>query len=270
MQVARPVAAAAAALILIPLTAASALAATPDNDTAAGARPVALGQTVTENTTEATTDALDATVNAQCGAPFTNASVWFTYTDTTGGGFLADMTGSDYSGGFIVTEGNPADADLVACGPGQVGVRGAAGTTYYIVAFSDTATNGGTLSARFSALPPAPVATLTVDPKGYALKDGTAKISGTYSCTNADGYDSDIFGQLTQRVGRANIDGSFEVYPLDCDGTVHRWEAIALTNGGERFAGGKAASFTVEFACGTFDCSIAEASGTVQLSRSGR
>lgn len=258
------------AVFILPFAASAAQAAAPGNDTVAGATSIgALPRIITENTSEATTDALDASLNANCGAPFTNASVWFTYTDTSGSGFLADMTGSDYSGGFIVTAGDPADGNLVACGPGQVGVSGAAGTTYYILAFSDTATNGGQLSASFSALPPAPTATLTVDPRGVAYKDGSAKVSGTYSCTNADGYSSDIEGTLSQKIGRIKINGFFFVNPLQCDGEVHTWQAVAFSDTG-LFAGGKAANVSLIFACGLFDCAVLEAHGTVQLSRNGK
>ena len=115
----------------------------------------------------------------------------------------------------------------MACGPTSVAVSGGEpGTTYYVVAFSDTEVNGGNLSVTFSALPPAPETTLTVDPTGRAFKDGSAQLTGTYSCTNASDYDSDIEGTLTQRVGRFKVNGFFFVYPLMCDGQVHPWEAL--------------------------------------------
>ena len=96
--------AAAAALLLVPVLATSASAAPALNDTAAAATVVtALPSSFSQDTTGATTDALDASLNAGCGAPFTNASVWFSYTDPDGGGVLADMSASSYSGGFIVT-----------------------------------------------------------------------------------------------------------------------------------------------------------------------
>ena len=172
MHAARPATAMAVAFLLLPFTATAAFAAAPPNDTAAGATPVSLGQTYTQDTTEATTDALDASLNAQCGAPFTNASVWFTYTDTTGAGFLADMTASDYSGGFMIAEGDPADGNLVACGPGQVATRGAAGTTYYVVAFSDTATNAATSrSPSPSCRPPRSPASRST-PRGTRTRTG--------------------------------------------------------------------------------------------------
>jgi len=266
----RSLAAVTAAFVLLPLTASAALAAPPSNDTAAGATTVgALPTTISQDTTEATTDAVDSALNDVCGAPATNASVWFSYTDVTGNGFLADMTASDYSGGFLVTAGDPSEGNLVACGPGQVGVRGEPGTKYYVAAFSDSTTPGGNLSVTFDALPPAPTASLTVNPKGVAYKDGTARISGTYSCTNADGYNSDIEGQLTQTVGRTKINGYFFAYPLECDGSTHTWEAFVFSDNG-LFAGGKAANFSLAFACGLAECTVAEASGKIQLSRNGK
>ncbi|KGN34427.1 hypothetical protein N802_13110 [Knoellia sinensis KCTC 19936] len=266
----RSAAALAATLLFVPFTATSASAAVPANDTFAGATVVgSLPTTIEQDTTEATTDALDASLNGMCGAPATNASVWFTYTDITGDGFLADVSASDYTAGVIVTAGDPNEGNLVACGPGQVGVRGEAGTTYSVMAFSDSAAQGGNLSMTFGELPPAPTAALTVDPRGVAYKDGTARITGTYNCTNADGFNSDVSGTLTQTVGRVKINGFFFVNPLECDGSTHTWEAFVFSENG-LFSGGKAANFSVAFACGLAECAVVEASGKVQLSRNGK
>lgn len=268
MKLIRTLAAAVCAAAFTLGSATAVTAAPPGNDTVEGATVITvLPTTITQDTTEATTDDLDAAVNAECGAPATNASVWFTYTDATGAGFVADMSASDYSGGFIVTEGDPAAANVVACGPTSVAVSGGEpGTTYYVVAFSDTQANGGNLSVTFSELPPAPEATLTVDPTGKAYKDGSARLTGTYSCTNASGFDSDIEGTLTQRVGRLKVNGFFFVYPLTCDGQVHTWEAVVTADNGT-FSGGKAAHVTLIFACGLIDCTVQEVDGTVQLRR---
>jgi hypothetical protein len=260
--------AAAASLAALSLVGvAPAQAAAPANDTAAGATAInALPATFEQDTTEATTEVLDESLNADCGAPFTNASVWFTYTDTAGTGFVADMSASDYTGGFIVTEGDPANGTVVACGPTSVGVLGAPGTTYYIVAFSDSEVVGGNLSVTFSELPPPPESSLTINPKGQAFKDGSALLSGTYSCVNADGFNSDIEGSLVQKVGRVKITGYFFAYPLECDGDVHTWEALVTSDNGF-FSGGKAANVSLIFACGLFDCSVNEVDATVQLRR---
>jgi hypothetical protein len=258
----------AAALLLVPALATSASAAPAPNDTAGAATVVtSLPSTITQDTTGATTDALDAALNANCGAPSTNASVWFSYTDPDGGGVLVDMSQSSYSGGFMVTRGDPAAGDLVACGPTTVGFGTEPGQTYYVVAFSDTATNGGRLTVTFDEAPPPPEATVTVDPQATAYKDGSARLTGTYSCTNADDFASDVDGTLTQRVGRVKITGSFFVNPLQCDGATHPWEAIAYSENG-LFRGGKGATVAFAWACGAFECAIGYAEQPVKLNTS--
>lgn len=264
----RTVLAAVAAAVLVPgLTIAAADAAAPGNDTPAGATDVGtLPATFDQDTTQATTDALDATLNNDwCGAPFTSASVWFKYTETTGDGFIASMEDSDYSGGFMVTEGDPANGNFVTCGPGAVGVATTPGTTYYIVAFSDTQTNGGHLHVTFDQAPPPPDLTVTADPRGTSYKDGSARLTGSYTCANADGENSEIDGTLTQQVGRTRISGDFYVYPLICDGVSHRWEGIVYSSNG-LFRGGKGASFTYSYACGLITCTEGYGDQVVQLS----
>lgn len=273
MSIVRSLAVASTTALLLPLSASLASAATaPANDTVAGATVLtSLPQHIVEDTSAATTDATDVAANTLCQAPATNASVWFTYTDTTGAGIVADMSASNYSGGFIITDGVPASdgSNLLSCGPGIAAARGAAGTTYYIAAISDTALNGGTLDVTFSPAPPAPLASLTVDPKGTAYKDGSARITGTYTCLNADGWASDIEGSLTQRIGRAKISGFFVAYPLVCDGTTQPWEGWVTSDTG-LFAGGKAANVSIAWACGLLECTVADASATVQLSKGSR
>lgn len=262
--------AATAGLLLLPVMATAASAAPVPNDTAATATAVtSLPTTITEDTTGATTDAQDAALNANCGAPATNASVWFKYTAPTDGGVVADMSASSYSGGFFVTEGAPASngSNLIACGPTTVGFGTVAGQTYYVAAFSDTAANGGQLVVTFDVAPPPPETTVTVDPKGTAYKDGSAKLTGTYSCTNAQDFSSDIEGTLTQRVGRVKITGDFFLNPLQCDGAVHPWEAVAFSNNG-LFRGGKSATVAFSFACGIFECAVGYTEQTVQLNTS--
>ena len=88
-----------------------------------------------------------------CGAPFTNGSVWFKYTDTSGKGISADMSESDFTGGFLIVRGDPGtDGELVGCGPTLSAAKGEPGAKYYI-AFSDSAS--GSLKAT-SFAPPAP------------------------------------------------------------------------------------------------------------------
>jgi hypothetical protein len=122
---------------------------------------------------------------------------------------------------------------------------------------------------RFDNAPPPPeVTTLTVDRTGTAFKDGSARITGTYVCTNADAF-AFIEGTLVQVVGRVKISGSFYIDPLNCDGSLQRWEAIVTSENG-LFRGGKSANVTFALACGLFDCADRYTEQTVQLSSSRR
>src|SRR5215471_13636780 len=72
------VASVAAALLLF--AGSPALAAAPSNDTFAGAQVIgSLPFSTTEDTTQATTDADDTAANQFCGAPATDASVWYAF-----------------------------------------------------------------------------------------------------------------------------------------------------------------------------------------------
>src|SRR5262245_58555541 len=141
------------ALVLSALgvSAPSALAAAPNNDTFATATVVAIGFSEVLDTTEATTDGDDAQLNASCGAPATDASVWYALdgTDTT---VVVDVSQSNYSAGVLVGVGSQGNLQTVACGPGAVAFFAAAGTTYYVLAIDDQlggGGNGGLLSISF-------------------------------------------------------------------------------------------------------------------------
>ncbi len=127
-------------MALVPLAAGAANAVPPDNDEATGAVVLHLGDQVSEDTTQATTNAGDDALNANCGAPATNASVWYQYTPAKKRNVVLDTSASDYSAGLMIFQGTPTADSLIACGPGAVGIRARAGQTYYVMAFSDTAT----------------------------------------------------------------------------------------------------------------------------------
>lgn len=254
----------AAASALIPLTASAAFAAPPANDTPDGAIALSLGQTVKQDTTKATTGPIDAEANKACGAPHTNASVWYSYSPSADGGFILDMSKSNYSGGFLVFKGAPSANTLIDCGPTQLGIKGTAGRTYTIMVISDTKVNGGNLVLSLQKAPPPPRLTVTVDPRGTAFKDGSAQVSGTYSCKNADFLFME--GELTQTVGRFNITGYFYKEVTKCDGVVHPWSVVVRSDTGQ-YSGGKAATVVFHFGCGAFECSRGHVKQTIQLTR---
>src|SRR6266568_485749 len=94
---------AALALLLstLAVSAPTALAAPPLNDTFAKATAAAIGFSETLDTTEATTDSDDAQLNASCGAPATDASVWYVLQGSDQG-VVVDVSQSNYSAGVLV------------------------------------------------------------------------------------------------------------------------------------------------------------------------
>jgi len=240
--------AAVAALVLATLvtSAGTALAVAPSNDVYGGRTVVgAIPFTDSMDTTGATTDSNDSNLNVECGAPATDASVWYEVTAVADGGLAADVSSSTYSAGVIVATGSPGNWSLVACGPGAVGWTATAGTTYAILGFddqSDGAGNGGTLAA-------------------FNSDTGWATVSGTLVCTGAEF--AELQTSLSQRVGRFTIHGS-GISGAVCDGTMQTWTAEVLPENG-KFAGGKAATIAFAIACGAFQCGIGFEERTVQL-----
>jgi hypothetical protein len=255
----------ALALSALGVSAPAALAAPPTNDTFAGATPVAIGFSEVLDTTEATTDGDDAQLNASCGAPATDASVWYAL-DGSDTGVVVDVSQSGYSAGVLVGVGSQGSLQTVVCGPWTVAFFATAGTTYYVLAIDfDGVGNGGLLSISFNEVPPPPMLDITVNRFGQVnAHTGVATISGTYTCTNGDFID--VFGEARQNVGRlGTIVGFFGFSDSGtCDEAPHSWSADVFPESG-KFAGGKAMTVTFAFACGPFECASGFVEQTVQL-----
>ena len=255
----------AALLTLVGAT--PALAAAPSNDLIGGAVAATVGDSFTLDTTQATTDATDAQANASCGAPATDASVWYTFAGS-GAGVIVDVSKSSYSAGVLVAVGSPGSLETVACGPDTIGFYGESGTTYYVLVFDDQydgGGNGGTLELAFVAAPPPPTIDFTVNPRGTVnARTGVATLSGTYTCTDADAIE--IFGDVSQPVGRFVIRGFMDLIEFGtCDGATHTWAAEVYPDNG-KFAGGKALTIDTAYACGVFECAFGFTEQKVQLS----
>ena len=263
----RPFASLALAFVLTLAGVSPALAAAPANDTFAGATVATIGFSEQLDTTQATTDADDAQLNATCGAPATDASVWYAFAgnDT---GVVVDVSQSNYSAGVLVGVGTQGNLQTVACGPGAVAFFAAAGTTYYVLAIDDQLNgdglNGGLLSISFNNVPPPPTVDITVNRYGlFNSKTGVATISGTYTCTNGDFID--VFVDARQNVGRFAILGTGEFFDFStCDGTSHTWSADVFPQNG-KFGGGKALTVNFAVSCGAFECGTGFAEQIVQL-----
>jgi hypothetical protein len=256
-------------LAAVTLAASPALAAPPSNDTFGGAKVIVAPFNETLDTTEATTDADDIEANADCVAPATEASVWYSITPAEDGALIVDVSASDYSAGVIVVTGAPGSFSLQTCGPGSVGFETSAGTTYSILAFDDVpgAGNGGLLDVSVSEAPPPPEVSITIDPVGhFDPHDGTATVSGTYTCIGEAEFIG-IDGSLRQRVGRLIVTGFFFVEEgLECSGGPLPWSATVIPDNG-RFAGGRATASVFIFACGPFVCGEDSEEATIRLRR---
>ena len=257
-----------AALVLttIVATGGPAFAAAPGNDAYPGSTLVATTPfTDSLNTLEATSDLQDAALQAQCGAPAVEASVWYTLTPTADTGLVADVSSSSYTAGVAVATGSPGNWQVVACGPGATGWAASAGQTYSVIAFDDqpSAGNGGTLNITIDVAPPPPTIGVTVNPTGtFNTKTGAATVSGTVTCSGAADF-AFMEVQLSQSVGRFIVRG-FGGIEVTCDGLTRPWSLPVLGDNGT-FAGGKALSATFATACGAFNCGIDFQESSIQL-----
>lgn len=255
------------ALLFSVVIATPALAAAPTNDLYTGRTTIgALPFSETLDTTEATTDADDVELNAECGAPATDASVWYEFTATADMGVLVDVSASDYSAGVLVGTGAPGSFSIVSCGPAGVIFFAESGVTYAILAIDDQldeAGTGGTLVISVDEAPPPPEIDITVDPTGtFNPQTGSATISGTVTCSGDADFAS-VEVELRQRVGRFVITGFGWMDPF-CDGTTQPW-SIEVTGSNGLFKGGQAVAVTFAIACGEFDCGFDFEEATVRL-----
>lgn len=262
----RLAAAVAAALTIVAITGAPAVAAPPGNDVYLSAEPVlAVPFSATLDTTEATTDADDAELNATCGAPAMDASVWYSFTPDDDQYYLADASLSDYTAGVFVATGAPGSFEVLACGPGGAAWQATAGETYSIIVIDDdpAGANGGTMELSIDVAPPPPALDVTLNSTAqFDSKTGSAILSGTIMCgEDAEFAFLDI--QLTQRVGRLLIRG-YGGTEVTCDGSTRPWTVEVFGDNG-LFKGGKSASATFAAACGIAFCSEYFNESTIQL-----
>lgn len=259
-----------------------ALAAAPSNDLYTGRTVISsLPFSDSVDTTQATTDANDTEANTNCGAPATDASVWYELTAAADETIVVDASASSYPVGVIVVTGGPGSFAFVACGfsfPGSAPLPKATGgplffpatggQTYAILAFDpqfDGGGNGGTLGISLSVAPPPPTVSLTVDPTGHFNKvTGSATVTGTVTCTGVADNGTFIDVQLSQKVGRIATVNGFGESAFTCDNTTQRWSVEVFPFSG-LFKGGQAASVTVAFACGVVECGSAEVDRSIKL-----
>lgn len=252
---------------MVVLGAAPASAEVPSNDTIQGAKAITeVPFQEVVDTTEATTDDEDAAINAPCGAPATNGSVWYTLTATEGA-YLVDVSKSDFSAGVIVATGTPGNLSIVTCGPATIGFEATAGETYYLMAFSDTPeVAGGQLAIAVSEAAPPPKVSMTVNDTGKVNKDGVATISGTYTC-DGEAELVEIYGTLQQeQKDGSQVRGDFDVLDLQCGVTDNKW-SVQVTGVQGKFTRGLAATVATTVGCGVLGCNFYDTLEVVRLRR---
>jgi len=249
-------------------TAAPVLAAAPANDTYPNREVITVGFNDTVDTTEATTDADDTDINTNCGAPATDASVWYELTPSADMDVVVDVSSSNYSAGVLIASGSPGNFTIEACGPGASAWSALSGVAYAILVIDDQfdgSGNGGSLIINVVEAPPPPEVSLTVNPRGtFNAHTGGARISGTVTCTgDAEFSFIDVF--VRQKVGRLFIDGGGFIEGFACDGTTQAWTVDIFPFNGI-FKGGRAITVTFALACGVFQCGVGFDESIVMLS----
>jgi hypothetical protein len=243
-----------------------AFAAAPDNDTYASRTVVGSLPFLDQiDTSEATTDADDAEANASCGAPVTEASVWYGFTASSDSALVVNAK-AGFPAGIIVVTGSPGSFQIVTCGPEAVSFATSASVTYSILVFDyePGGANGGPVDIVMEGTPPPPTIDLVVDRFGsFDARTGAATVRGTLTCTGG-GSKTFVDVNLRQTVGRLILHGSGSTGEFQCDGTHEPWSAVVIAENG-LFKGGRAASVTYAFACGSFECSDAFDEQTINL-----
>jgi hypothetical protein len=256
--------------LLLTLQAETAAAAPPSNDTFAGATPATLGFSEQLDTREATTDADDAQLNATCGAPATDASMWYAFTTTVDTRVAVDVAVSSYGPTVLVGVGTQGNLQTVECGPLAVAFFATAGTTYYVLVVDDQfdgGGNGGTLSIALYEASPPPTVEVTVDPVStFNPRTGVATITGTFTCEN--GLVWGLSGEARQDVGPFTVLGNFAFGEHGLCSGMRSWSAEVFPED-DRFVGGEVITVTFAFSCDQFECAEDYEEQTVQL-RGGR
>jgi hypothetical protein len=261
-------------LLLTFALAAPVAAAPPSNDTFDGATVVKVGDVIDQDTTEAAeADKFEDELNLYCGAPLVAHGVWFQITVPTTQLVGFEVVGSSYTAGLMLFAGAPAPESLLDCGPDVLIGELAGGQTYHLLAFGDgfSEQTSGNLHLVVREGVPAPEIDFAVDHFANVDRNGVVHLTGTVTCTstNGTGFVGEVFGELTQRVGRFLVRGLFynPGLAIPCDGTSQPWEAFAVGETGI-FAGGKAATLAMGIGCTDF-CDSGYTEATIQL-RKGR
>jgi hypothetical protein len=195
------------------------------------------------------------------------ATVWYSFTSPADRRIEVNTFGSDYDTTLSAYTGSPGALSQVACND-DAGSRqsrilfdAAAGETYYFMAGSFLDGPGGSLVLNVDLGPPPLEIDVIIDPRGLvAVKDGTATISGTVTCS-APAF-VDVFGELRQKAGRAELFGFGSTF-VECNGYAVWSAQVEAENG--KWAGGRAEASVSAIGFSDFEFDEDQAGGPVQL-----
>ena len=258
----RRLAALAAALALLAMTAPAAMAAPPSNDDIS--TPIVIGSipfTTTIDTTEATTSVADDP--GYCFFPEAGpdpATVWFEYTAASTGRLGATTFGSDYDTTLYVGTDTGSGFEQIACGDDSRTLQSAvlfdatAGTTYLFVVGVGPSGDGeaGSLTFNLDVGPPPQVVDVELDPDGL-LVDKRVVFTGTASCTAPVTFQSAVVVELDQNEGTKKEADYIGFADIACPGTDIPFEIVLEQQLGKVKAGDVLLDI-IFAACNDFEC----------------
>lgn len=214
-------------------------AAPPQNDAIEGAVPIrSLPFQSSVDATEATS-VKDDPIHAGKGA-----TVWYVFTPSADVRVLVDTLGSNCDTTLSVHTGFPGALRQVAWdddggseeGQSRLVFEAKAGATYHIMVGAAEEPSGKRFVLSAKVGPPPLQIGLSLDPEGSLdPSTGVAIIHGKLTCSHPSVVG--IFGDMTQRTGRANVGGAVFTYVV-CDGDAEWSAEVSGTSVG--FGGGSA------------------------------
>ncbi len=247
-----------AVIAVLSLSVSTALAAPPANDDFDSAIEIDINTLPFMDTLD-TSEATEADDDPDCAGR--GATVW--YVLPVGGTDMrieANTFGSDYDTTLSVYTGSRGALTQIACNDDAGGLQSrvvfdaVAGETYFIMAGSFASGPGGNLVFSVDVAPPPLEIDLSINPTGlFNSRTGVATIRGTVTCSRPAFVD--LFGELTQKVGRFLIRGFFGTF-FECDGET-AWSATVTSDNG-LYLGGPANATVFAFAFDPFTGDFAE------------
>jgi hypothetical protein len=233
--------------LLAAFTVFPAFAAPPSNDDFDDATVISgLPFSDSIDTTEATTASDDPDCAGQ------GPTVWYAFTPAEDIRVGADTFGSDYDTTLSVYTGSRGALTQITCNDDTVGLQSkvsfdaVAGETYFFMVGAFGSGPGGQLVFSVDIAPPPLEIDVTLNQFGTVIPSkGVVTLEGTISCSRPASVD--LFGEVSQRAGRAIIQGFFGT-SFSCEGETP-W---SVTFSGENglFVGGPA---DVTLFVGAFD-----------------